>query len=83
MDYTAGFLENREKDIAILKNEDFELIRSIGHSMKGFGSGYGFDLISLIGKDLEQAAKNKDLNQIESSLDSLEDYMKKIVVVFE
>ncbi|MEW9669009.1 hypothetical protein [Ammoniphilus sp. 3BR4] len=62
MDYTAGFLENREKDIAILKeamkNEDFELIRSIGHSMKGFGSGYGFDLISLIGKDFEQAAKN-------------------------
>lgn len=87
MDLIPGFLENRDKDIiamreAIEKN-DYESIRIIGHSMKGFGSGYGFDYISEVGYEIEKSAKAQISNEIESQIKSLEDYLKCIVISYK
>ncbi len=87
VDLIPGYMANRKKDIeTILKaltKGDFEQIQLIGHSMKGNGSGYGFDQISEIGYVIEMAAKNKDKVAIEQQLRALEDYLNKVVVIYE
>jgi len=82
-----GFLENRKKDIelleAALKNDDFQSIQSIGHSLKGVGGGYGFDGMSEIGAELEQTGKTMDAGLAGEHVTALKDYMSRIEVVFE
>ena len=59
-DLIPGYLSNRERDVAkvaeALAAGDFETLRVIGHSMKGSGGGYGFDALSDLGSQIEQAA---------------------------
>ena len=63
-DLIPKFLDNRQKDINLiesaLEKNDFDAIRMLGHSMKGAGGGYGFDGVTEIGKNLEEAAKEAD-----------------------
>jgi HPt (histidine-containing phosphotransfer) domain-containing protein len=85
-DLIPGFLENRRKDTQTmgdaLTQGDFETIRILGHSMKGAGGSYGFDAITDIGKSLEQAAKDKDTERIERSLQELSVYLDRLEVVY-
>ena len=53
-------------------------IRIIGHSMKGAGGGYGFDEITTLGAQIEDAALAHDVSQIEKSTDLLEDYLGRV-----
>ncbi|MBW1972371.1 MAG: Hpt domain-containing protein [Deltaproteobacteria bacterium] len=86
-DLIPDYLQNREKDIESIQeaisNQDYEAIRIIGHSMKGSGSGYGFEEISNIGKDIEEGAKRKDLDLIRNSLKKLLSYLKRVEVIYE
>jgi HPt (histidine-containing phosphotransfer) domain-containing protein len=85
-DLIPGFLENRRKDTQTmgdaLTQGDFETIMFLGHSMKGAGGSYGFDAITDIGKSLEQAAKDKDAEGIERSLQELSVYLDRLEVVY-
>ena len=85
-DLIPGFLENRHKDAqtmgAALSKGDFETIRVLGHSMKGAGGSYGFDAITDIGKSLEQAAKESDVERIAQSLHELSGYLDRLEVVY-
>ena len=60
-DLIPKFLENRLKDIDAIRDAldrgDFDTIRTLGHSMKGAGGGFGFPGITDIGKTLEDSAK--------------------------
>jgi histidine phosphotransfer protein HptB len=82
-----GFLENRFKDIQNLKTasatNDFETLRSIGHSLKGVGGGYGFTGITVIGADIEISAKSSDIKKINECITALEEYLDKIEIRFE
>jgi len=86
-DLIPGFLENRQKDIKSMleavKDGDYETIRRIGHIMKGAGAGYGFDAITEIGAELEQSAKDKNLEEIRKKIDELSLYLKRIEVRYE
>lgn len=81
------YLENRHKDVEtitqLLKDEDFENIRILGHSMKGSGGGYGFDRISEIGKSIEDAAKAKGRGTIKNCVDELSSYINRVEVSYE
>lgn len=81
------FLTNRKKDIASLREaiatQDFEIVRIIGHNMKGFGSSYGFGYVSEMGFLLETAAKSKDENVIIESIDQLEDFFNSVKISYE
>jgi HPt (histidine-containing phosphotransfer) domain-containing protein len=82
-----GYLQNREKDIqsmteALGKN-DCETIRILGHSMKGSGGGYGFDDITEIGRLLEGAAKEGNIERIRAIIEELAAYLKQIKIVYE
>lgn len=82
-----GFLENRNKDVQVLRdamgNDDFSKLKSIGHSLKGVGGGYGFDGLSEIGAKIEIAAKASDMNAVRELIDAMADYLGRVDVVYE
>jgi len=51
--------------------------------MKGSGAGYGFDTISEIGKSVEQAAKEKNSEEIQKQVKALSAYLDRVEVVYE
>lgn len=64
-------------------NADFESIEDAGHRMKGSGQTFGFDAISEMGKSIEQAAKEKDLDEIGKKVKELSKYIEVVEVVYE
>ncbi|MFQ5450821.1 MAG: Hpt domain-containing protein [Nitrospinaceae bacterium] len=82
-----GYLDNRHKDLktlrAALEQDDFETIQRLGHTMKGSGAGYGFDLISAIGLTMEEGAKEKSAEKIRATADELLDFLNRVEVVFK
>ena len=49
-----GFLEHRRQDVIQLaeasRREDFEMVREIGHGLKGAGGTYGLEAITAYGR---------------------------------
>jgi HPt (histidine-containing phosphotransfer) domain-containing protein len=86
-DLIPKFLDNRQKDIQMiesaLEQNDFETIRLLGHSMKGAGGGYGFDGVTEIGKNLEEAAKEEDSNKIRNGIHELAEYLRRVEVIYD
>ncbi len=86
-DIVPGFLENRQRDIKsiqdALEQGDYETIRTLGHSMKGSGGGYGFDAIGDIGSLLEQEAESRNIKGIMRGIDELLTYLDRVDVVYE
>ena len=82
-----GFLENRWKDtytiITSVEQLNYETIRFLGHDMRGVGSGYGFDVITDIGKSLEMAAKTKNSVKIRKLVQELAAYLECVEIVYE
>lgn len=85
-DLIPQYLKNRQNDIqnilAALENGDYRIISGIGHSMKGSGGGYGFDIISQLGGDLELSADKKSADRIRKSIDALASYLNRIEIIY-
>ena len=81
------FLKNRTSDLEKLKKSsddgDYESIRSIGHSLKGVGGGYGFMKITELGAELEKSAKMSDIDTIRRCISELQNYMEKLDISYE
>ena len=86
-DLIPGFLQHRRHDVQILEKAvavgDFEIIRTLGHRMKGDGGGYGFSMISDIGGALEKAALEKNTQGVVACIQALTTYLDRIEVVYE
>jgi HPt (histidine-containing phosphotransfer) domain-containing protein len=86
-DLIPKFLDNRQKDINLiesaLEKNDFDAIRLLGHSMKGAGGGYGFDGVTEIGKNLEEAAKEANSDKIRNGVHELAEYLRKVEVIYD
>ena len=65
-----------DKINSILNLESLEAIRTFGHNIKGSGGMYGFDEVTNIGLQIENAAKVDDLDSIRLSLSELRDFLK-------
>ena len=85
-DLIPGYLETRREDVQKLRRaiaeKDHETIRLLGHSMKGSGGGYGFDGITEIGRKIEIAAKNQDLEELRKLSDELKQYLDRVEVSY-
>ena len=86
-DLIPGFLDNRWKDVEILKEAldkgDYKTILSLGHKMKGAGGGYGFDHITDLGLALENAAKAQNTEEIQRRIQEISYYLEHVEVIYE
>jgi len=62
---------------------DFETVRTMGHRMKGSGSGYGLDRITEIGAALEDAAGKQDTTRIRELLRATESFLARAAIVYD
>ncbi len=86
-DLIPVFMKNRHKEVETLKAAlaaaDFEQLRQLGHRMKGVGNSYGFERVSVIGRQLEDGARSGDRAGLASRIAEYADYLAKVQVVFE
>jgi PAS domain S-box-containing protein len=83
-DLIPGFLQNRRRDaismVEALDRGDFATVESIGHSMRGAGSSYGFPAITDIGAALEIAAASADAIASRKLVDELSGYLDGVEI---
>ncbi len=81
------FLKNRRRDLVALygalDDEDFEVIQSLGHAMKGTAGAYGFDAISALGSEIEMCGKDGDGRGAGRWIRLLDGYLGKVKVLYE
>ena len=70
---------SKELDKIKLDSDSLDAIRTFGHNIKGSGGMYGFDEVTKIGLQIENAAKESDLDSIKLSLSELGDFLKSIM----
>jgi two-component system chemotaxis family response regulator WspR len=79
------FLANRRQDVRVLleaiDHGVFDSIRRVGHNLKGTGASFGFDLISTLGRTIEDGALAKDVDKIRGAIDELSRYLDQVQVV--
>ncbi len=81
--YLGQVKEYTEAIEKAMGDKDFETIEDAGHRMKGSGEAFGFDAVSEMGKSLEQAAKERDLDEIGKTLKDLLKYIGAVEVVYD
>lgn len=81
-----GFLDGRRHDVEVLvravEQRDFEAVRWMGHNLKGLGKSYGFDPITELGREIEQAASAHQTEQVRDCTDLLAFYLDHVEVVY-
>lgn len=86
-DLIPTFMTNRTKELETLRTAlgagDMEQLRQLGHRMKGVGNSYGFELISVLGKQIEDGAKIRDLEGLQSRIAEYKDYLARVTIVYE
>lgn len=86
-DLIPMFMSNRKKELdalrAALAAADFEQLRQIGHRMRGVGNSYGFELVSTIGKHIEDGARSADEASLATQIADYGDYLSKVEIAYE
>jgi HPt (histidine-containing phosphotransfer) domain-containing protein len=86
-DLIPTFMKNRRKEVDSLRvalaAQDFEQLRQIGHRMKGVGNSYGFERVSVLGKQVEDGARSGDRAGLEARIAEYYDYLARVNVVYE
>lgn len=86
-DLTEPFLDHRREDVSFLKvllrHENFDEIRELGHEIRGTTSVYGFPEMAKIGRAIEKAAWQRRLDLLATIAAELGDYLDRVEVVFE
>lgn len=67
------YMERRKKDLETcllcLEEKNFTELEKVGHQLKGNGITFGYADLSAIGTYMEQAARHKNLPEIEKALE--------------
>ena len=86
-DLIPTFMTNRTKELQTLRVAlgagDMEQLRQLGHRMKGVGNSYGFELISVLGKKIEDDAKIRNIPALEALVAQYTDYLARVTIVYE
>jgi HPt (histidine-containing phosphotransfer) domain-containing protein len=86
-DLVPTFMKNRGKELetlrAALAAGDFEQMRQLGHRMKGVGNSYGFEMVSQLGKQIEEGARDGDRGALDARLAEYADYLARVQIVYE
>lgn len=81
-----NYLAKRHADIgrmrAALDVGDLPGLREIGHAIKGSGGGYGFDRLTELGWEIEQAATHGDAETSARAVDAMDDFLQRVEVEY-
>jgi HPt (histidine-containing phosphotransfer) domain-containing protein len=79
-----GFLANRRKDLEVigraLHSGNLEAIRVVGHNIRCFSRVYGFEHLTALGEELQQAAAEHSTLRIVHAQSQLADFLSKVVI---
>ena len=85
-DLIPTFMQRRRDEVAVLRErlagDEFDMIRIMGHTLKGTAGGYGFEQLSQIGAAMEKAAMQEDAATIEACANEMEDYLDRVQVQY-
>ncbi|HMZ19381.1 MAG TPA: Hpt domain-containing protein, partial [Blastocatellia bacterium] len=85
LDLIPDFLAERQLDVQRIQDglvaADYTLIQRLGHNMKGSGAAYGFEPLTLLGKAIEECAKQRRHDEITKLHGQLADYLRKVQVL--
>ena len=70
-EYMAEFHEVIEECEGLVSAHDTKALEGIGHRLKGNGSSFGFDHVSEIGGEMEEAGKDDDFEAVVRCVDKL------------
>lgn len=80
------FMGNRRRELAAMREAvakgDYETVRKLAHDIKGAGGSYGFDALSAMAAELEQAATAGQGTNVQAGLAALERYLATIDVQY-
>lgn len=86
VDLIPNYLAKREADVKQIlewiEQSAFDNIRELAHKIKGSGGGYGFAGLSQIAAELEQAAKDSNLEAIKNGLSDIQHYLENIEITY-
>src|SRR3954462_15234162 len=78
------FLINRRMELAALEaaleRSDFAVLKRIAHRMKGLGNSYGFNRITNLGMQIEDAAKTGKTGELKARIAEYAEYLAKLQV---
>lgn len=85
-DLIPTFLKNRAAEIATLRTAlaagDFEELGRLGHRMKGVGEPYGFERVSLLGRQIQDDARSGNGEAIAQRVSEYADYLGRVRIVY-
>jgi HPt (histidine-containing phosphotransfer) domain-containing protein len=77
-----GFLANRRKDLEVigraLHSGNLDAIRVVGHNIRCFSRVYGFEALTALGEELQQAAAEQSTLRIVHAQNQLADYLSRV-----
>ena len=85
-DLVPGFLSRKREDaravLAAVEHGDAEAIARLGHKMKGEGGSYGLDAVTDLGRELEQAGKDRDFHAARRLGRDLTNFLERLEIVY-
>ena len=85
-DLVPAFLNNRKREVETLRHAlvigDFEVVRHVGHRMRGVGGSYGFDFVTLLGRRLEQCSHARDTVLLGELVEEYADYLASVRIEY-
>jgi len=82
-EFLLNLAEDLQSILEALDKNDYESVRILGHSMKGSGGGYGFDQVTEMGRDIENAAGAMDAQTVRDKVSEIKNYLQRVEVVIE
>jgi HPt (histidine-containing phosphotransfer) domain-containing protein len=67
----------------LLLENNYADIQKNGHSLKGVGGGYGFQRITELGAQIEQAARNRQRYGVELGIADIQNYLERIQILIK
>ncbi len=85
-DIVDSYLELSNKNVDSLLNAldrgEFDRIKHLAHDLVGTGGSFGLEDMSLIGRSLENAAENRETEEIKLLVDDLAEYLSLVEIVY-
>lgn len=81
--FLSNIRENPATIAKALSSGDLQVPRTLGHNMKGTGTAYGFPAITELGAQIEQAAKDGNVETIRTKASELASYLERLRIEYQ